>query len=182
MKKENPSIIRSKNAMAEALILLLDHESFDQVSVVDICKKAGYTRQTFYVHFDTKDDVIRYYMDTLFFQQFNQTKQRANLSLEQIIKEIAIFWDGHSHYVKAMVRNRLTPIMVDCFVSYLQEFFAFYHLKIKTSDSLKSYVIKYLAGGEVEILIKWVLSQKEISAEEISHLISKMIEAVISKN
>lgn len=182
MAKENPSVKRSKNAIAEALILLLDHESFDQVSVVEICQKAGYTRQTFYAHFDTKEDAIKYYMDSLFFEQFNQVRQKTDLSLTQVMKKIALFWDGHSHYVKAIVRNRLTPIMVDCFVSYLEQFFNFYNLKLKINDNLKDYLIRYLAGGEVEILIKWVLSQKEISADQISSLIDEMIEAVIIKN
>lgn len=42
-----------------ALLQLMEKKSFDQVSVTELCEKAGVSRMTFYRSFDGKTDVLR---------------------------------------------------------------------------------------------------------------------------
>ena len=48
----------SKEYIVEALFALMKKENFTNISVADICKKAGVSRATYYRYFKTKKDVI----------------------------------------------------------------------------------------------------------------------------
>ena len=44
--------------MDEALILLLDKKEYTFITVKEICEKAGVNRSTFYLHYETIDDLL----------------------------------------------------------------------------------------------------------------------------
>ena len=44
--------------MDEALILLLDKKEYSYITVKEICEKAGVNRSTFYLHYETIDDLL----------------------------------------------------------------------------------------------------------------------------
>ena len=44
--------------MDEALILLLEKKEYPFITVKEICKKAGVNRSTFYLHYETIDDLL----------------------------------------------------------------------------------------------------------------------------
>ena len=56
MHRSRKSIASS--LMVEALLLLLEKEEYDFISVKDICEKAGVNRSTFYSYYNTKDDLL----------------------------------------------------------------------------------------------------------------------------
>lgn len=49
----------SKDAIETALIFLMKEKNYANISVMDICKKAGVSRTFFYKHYTSKDDIIR---------------------------------------------------------------------------------------------------------------------------
>ena len=44
--------------MDEALLLLLDQKDFDTITVKEVCKKAGVNRSTFYLHYESMNDLL----------------------------------------------------------------------------------------------------------------------------
>ena len=48
----------TSSLMVEALLLLLEKEEYDSISVKNICEKAGVNRSTFYSYYNTKDDLL----------------------------------------------------------------------------------------------------------------------------
>jgi AcrR family transcriptional regulator len=50
--------VRTRDALATALITLMDGRPFDDISVQDICERAGVGRSTFYAHFQDKDEMF----------------------------------------------------------------------------------------------------------------------------
>ena len=63
LKKEDARITRSKRDLRNALMELLKEESFDKITVTDICKKAMINKMTFYKYYQDKytllDDCIK---------------------------------------------------------------------------------------------------------------------------
>lgn len=53
----------TKFYIIQALFKLMNKEDYEKISIVDICKKAGVGRATFYRHFKNKEDIIIYYFD-----------------------------------------------------------------------------------------------------------------------
>ncbi|HEY6455517.1 MAG TPA: TetR/AcrR family transcriptional regulator [Steroidobacteraceae bacterium] len=50
--------VRTRGEIASALIGLTLEKGFDEISVQEICEKAGVGRSTFYAHFKDKDDLF----------------------------------------------------------------------------------------------------------------------------
>ena len=44
--------------MDEALILLLEKKEYSFITIKEICEKAGVNRSTFYLHYETMDDLL----------------------------------------------------------------------------------------------------------------------------
>lgn len=55
----DPRIVRTKAALREALISLMEERGFDGFTVNDLCQRAGLNRGTFYNHFEDKDDLLQ---------------------------------------------------------------------------------------------------------------------------
>ncbi|MGO4791059.1 TetR/AcrR family transcriptional regulator [Paenibacillus sp. 2KB_20] len=68
-KMTNRRIVRSKEALKQALLSLLSQKSFSSISITEIVELANYNRGTFYTHYDNKeallDDILTPLMEEL---------------------------------------------------------------------------------------------------------------------
>lgn len=53
----------TKQYITEALFLLMEHKVYEKISIVEITKKAGVGRVTYYRHFQSKDDILIQYFN-----------------------------------------------------------------------------------------------------------------------
>lgn len=61
-KKEDLRIKKTYRALINALHLILSHQNFNQITVNDLCEEALVSRATFYVHFNDKYDLLKYWL------------------------------------------------------------------------------------------------------------------------
>ncbi len=64
---------------AQAIKELLKTQELDKITVTDIVKKAGMTRQTFYRHFSDKYDLVNWYFERLADKSFYQIGAQETL-------------------------------------------------------------------------------------------------------
>lgn len=55
---EDRRITRSKKALRDAMVALMEERGFDGITVNDLCERADLNRGTFYNHFRDKDDLL----------------------------------------------------------------------------------------------------------------------------
>ena len=58
MKPSESKYFSAARLMDEALLELLEKKDFAFLSVKEICQKAGVSRSTFYLHYETIDDLL----------------------------------------------------------------------------------------------------------------------------
>jgi AcrR family transcriptional regulator len=56
-ESDDARAVRTRAALSSALIVLMDGRPFDDISVQQICERAGVGRSTFYAHFQDKDEM-----------------------------------------------------------------------------------------------------------------------------
>ena len=56
---------KTRRLLVEALAQLLEERPFQELSVVDICRRAMVHRTTFYSHFNDKQELLRYLLEGL---------------------------------------------------------------------------------------------------------------------
>ena len=59
MNKYESKYFNTARLMNEALLLLLENKDYEYITVKEICSKAGVNRSTFYLHYETIDDLLQ---------------------------------------------------------------------------------------------------------------------------
>lgn len=62
-RKTDRRTIYTKNAIKDSLLELLNHSSYEKITVTALCKQSEITRATFYLHYDNIDDVLNELLD-----------------------------------------------------------------------------------------------------------------------
>lgn len=116
--------VLTKNKVFETAIELIKEKGYDNVTVSQICEKAGVAKGTFYVHYNSKEDIIKesYYSDMGQFvlkQYQNSISQDENMSIKDKIEKFLIselMFTNHAGYemtCRAYVTNLTECISQD---------------------------------------------------------------------
>ena len=57
-KKTDARVKRTRDALGDALIALMQEKPFDTITVQDVLDRARVSRSTFYTHYSDKDDLL----------------------------------------------------------------------------------------------------------------------------
>lgn len=123
MLRKEKAII-TKNKLFETAIELIKEKGYDSVTISQICEKAGVAKGTFYVHYKSKEDIIKesYYSDMSQFvlkQYQSLISHDKNMSIKDKIEKFLIselMFTNHVGYVmtcRAYVTNLTECISED---------------------------------------------------------------------
>ena len=74
MNKSESKYYNTALLMNEALLLLLEKKDYEFITVKEICEKAGVNRSTFYLHYESIEDLLMETIDLInkrFMSAFN---------------------------------------------------------------------------------------------------------------
>ena len=83
-EKEDLRQRRSKQHLTEALLGLMEEQPYSEITVVDICQRAMVHRTTFYAHFEDKNDLFEYVLQSMM-DRFSES--RAQIEREKGLRE-----------------------------------------------------------------------------------------------
>ncbi len=181
-------IIRTKEAIREALVDLIEEKGFDAITVKDITTRAKINRSTFYAHYQDKFDLITKYEEEIVHEMTSFAKQK----LPDIIAELenntqhaapfhlAVllfeFLDEHSAFLKAV----LGPKGDLSFLTKLKEtiwitMFGNTHTPLVNEDRLlvpSRYLVSYIASAHIGVVQQWLNSGRKESPQEMARILS----------
>lgn len=64
-KKVDRRVLRSKEALKQALLHLMEQKDYDAISITEIVEQANYNRGTFYTHYENKEALLGDIMEDL---------------------------------------------------------------------------------------------------------------------
>lgn len=179
----DPRIARSKAALREALIALMEERGLEGFTVGDLCARAGLNRGTFYNHFKDKDSLLVTLEDEVMegLEAFRAKMQE--LEIRDLLKYRA--------------RKRPLPVLVELF-DYLREEGDFLHAVLgpggdvrfgprlretvcgglirsllheryrESDDAFVGYYIAYFAGAYLGVIDQWIKTGMRESSEEMA--------------
>lgn len=169
----NPTALKSKEMITDALVLLLQNNSFSKITIKQLCQSALVSRQTFYFLFETKEQVLESYFDDLFNQYIYQFQNSKKITLSFICQSAMCYLLSHENFIAILVKNNLNYIMTKKLEQYLLELGK---LVDKENKLIDDYSIAFMSGALVETLSHHLKKNKEKSPEELA----LMIEGIIS--
>ena len=169
----NPTAIRSRSWISESLIALMWEKPYNKITVAEIYKRADLSRQTFYNLFETKEDVLRFYLEEHYRPPLHKLKEKRDASATDIIKLFASRLIEDREFLSMLLDNGLENMIRREFTSdvYISDIF----IKLPSDDSRMSYVSEMLSSTFVSALICWVRAGEPISVDELGAIVQQFL-------
>lgn len=155
-KSENPSAIRSKKEITEALLKLMKKYPYSEITVKQIILETTLVRKTFYRNFDSKDDVLDSYISDI----LSEYVAAVNTSDAEILSVIFEFCVRYKDFLSLLQKNDMLYRLLLKLNSYLPAV----HIEIAGSENPISkyfggldpdYLIAFNIGAAWNVISKW---------------------------
>lgn len=174
-KGNNPSAKRSQEWITQALLSLMLQKPLEQITVKEIMENSELSRQTFYQVFDSIEDVLEYYMDTLFLGYLGRCEIEVIDNLCDAAKLFFQFFNENELFIEALIQNKKTCVLQKKCQEYLQNehFLKFTQTGINNPQE-KTFASAFVTAGLVGTLVCWFKSDKTISSEDLARLVCRI--------
>ena len=175
----NPSALRSRKWITEALLALLGDRKYCDITVKVVCSRADLSRQTFYQIFDSKDEVMEYHFARLFAGFQARCGSFEPISCQELACQFFRFFYDERAFVTILIENNMTYLLERAFELYLPQIGLF--RRINETEEHPDYSVAYVAGALTQLLVHWFARDFDVRIEEAGalaeHLISGRIYA-----
>ena len=187
MNKNESKYYNTSLLMDEALILLLEDKDFQFISVKEICKKAGVSRSTFYLHYETMDDLLNETIERLskkFYSSFhNQDKNMEEMVKSAPLNELVFLKPDYiKPYISFVYENKkifalsLKKPLIFNVTNYFEKMYRSYFEPIMSrfnvEKKLQRYIVTYYCHGIISIINRWLADGCKESIDELVEIIS----------
>lgn len=186
MKKTDVRVLRTYSLLMNALMELMKEKDFENLSVSDICDKAGVHRATFYKHFNDKLEFIRYCFQN----------QLSGIEIDGIIKdptpenlragvlfcvdEIFKFVDDNIIILETICSEKYYMSLGSTFFAALNDFcFEKFNYAIQAPGHQVEILSTFYSSALIGV-IKWYVSKKDNRRKEdifcfLEHRIDELV-------
>lgn len=194
MNKNQSKYFNTAKLMNDALILLLEKKDFELITVKDVCEKAGVNRSTFYLHYETMDDLLSETLENLnksFIQKFNEADvPKLNLqtnSLEELVlvdeRRMIPFLEFVRENVHVYKAFSLHPVLFDIRKIYQSMFDGVFQPILSRFGFVEKesrYMMEYYFNGMMALVMKWASGGCKENVQEICRLLLLCVRPVLN--
>lgn len=175
-KKKDLRVVKTYRVLYDALLELLEDNSFEEIKVSDICDKALINRSTFYSHFSDKYELLSSYIQDLKITLKKELNKNANISgtKEYYLELIRILLNHIEQkkqiYISVMVNNK-NSIIVDMVYDALNEEVS--NRLLQDGDIKRvpmDIVTAFYLGAISNVGMRWLANSKYTKDELLNYL------------
>jgi AcrR family transcriptional regulator len=169
---------RTRQALSQALIALIQEKRYDAITVQDICDRANVGRSTFYAHYQDKDDLL-----TSNFQHVMESLgQPLDYRDGQLTFRIAPLFEhvqGHHHLYKALLwGGGMEVLMRAGQKQWSQQIEQYVEALLKDGRQPTvpiTVVAVYIAGSLQTLLLWWLQHKMPHSPERMDEMFQQLV-------
>ena len=186
MNKSESKYFNTALLMDEALLLLLEKKDYEFITVTEVCQKAGVNRTTFYLHYESMDDLLVETLEMInnkFHQTFDNEVINAHntdkkdlflINDKYLIPYLNLIKDYK--YIYKLIHDK--PQLFNnqlAFQKLYENLFSVILDKYGVVKEEKEYIFTYFSYGIVAIIQKWIEKDCVDDIERIVSIIKKVI-------
>lgn len=180
-EKRNRNAIRSRNLLINAFVELVQDSPIGKITVTQIVSKAGLNRSTFYAHFKSPEDIVKYIDQDIV---NNLSKFIENVDAASIMNNPAPLMDRVADFVmeKEEFYKMFAKIeTANTFLIQLEEMVIEKIMESEQSNSNTehsagfSIKLRFLVGGYVSLYRDWFRGKITMTPHEFSNILSKAL-------
>lgn len=180
MKKEKTDlrVLKTRKAIKEAFLTLIRTKGYDRITIQDIADEAMINRNTFYLHYMDKIDLV----ESLCKDSLDQLKVCINLEIKDIgemsealftciLRQTFKVIQGDMEFFKAMLgengypnfANYIKKILKDLMMTGLEKYTLEYKIDV---------ALEYMISGLVGVICLWITHSEELQMTEVVEQLS----------
>ena len=101
--------------LEQSLLAAMEHEHYDEITVSDLCERAGIPRKSFYRYFSSKDGALHALMDhtMMDFESFSGPyRPGMSRSLQRDMERYFMFWAEKKDFLRVMESSDLVGVLI----------------------------------------------------------------------
>ena len=186
MNKSESKYYNTALLMDEALLLLLEKKDYDFITIKEICEKAGVNRSTFYLHYESINDLLIETIELInnrFMAAFDNEVINPQLSNKNELflindKYLIPYLNLIKEYKKIYKLIHNKPQIFNNQKAYKELYKNLFEVILDRYGVLndeKEYVFSYFSFGVLAIIEKWIEKDCLDDVYKIANLIKKLI-------
>jgi AcrR family transcriptional regulator len=167
---------RTRAWQQNALAKLMKEKPFGDIQVTEITERAQVSRQAFYLHFHSKEELLLSQVDVIF-NEFHavMTREIARGALNRKNFSILLFthWENHSDTLRMVIAADQPDIFMGRLKIHMRAILTELENRTRrhTADPrVKNLVEGFLAGGAYMLLTEWVAQEAPFTGEQMGLL------------
>ena len=174
-RSSKQQVVFSLRQLSAGLFYHLENKPLDDISVTDICKRAGLSRRTFYRNCEEKEDLIRFSTEVLVREQLSQV-DFTSVDAHSLYSDFFLYWDKHRDFLRILYSSCLFDLFLREFVRISCDDMR-YPLQEKTLEGCadknqkRRFSNAFIIGGLGQMLAMWTEEGFKTSPEEMAESI-----------
>lgn len=169
-KSVSPMSNEGRNAyvishITDALIKLLEEKTLNNVSISEICEAAQVGRASFYRNFETKEDVLKAYVHTLFSAWEEACTNNSEQSVSTLLRALFQHFESNKAFYSLLNERQLIYLLKDVILDLCGP-----KLEDPKEYAYATAYVAYTLYGWVEV---WFQRGMQETAEEIEKMFKK---------
>lgn len=166
--QRNKQINRTKQDFETALFELLKTKKISELKVDDLVKKAGYSRRTFYRHFQTIEEIVKLRLKTEILSMFDLLRENSQKShsFPKTVVAFFAFWQGKKALLFLLQKQNLFYLLQQITFENIG-YSALNDFLIDERDENVEYVQYFALSGMFSLLEIWLKNGAKKSPAEM---------------
>ncbi len=164
--------------MDNAVLTLLETKHFSQISVLEICKKAGVNRTTFYAHYDNTNELLREAVEAKLnelFEEVNAVFDSSTYFSKDYIKIFLSFIKRNDKICHIMLYNADKKIGLEVYNLIFSQIKEDFYRRGISDEKYIGYLFDYSLFGIFAIVDKWIQNGCKESIDYMTDIIWKCV-------
>lgn len=172
-QKEDLRIIRTRRLLMSTLLDMMEEESIEKISVIDLCNRAMVNRATFYAHFEDKYHLLNFALEELKDNIYAKFTKDAKLTtptetLNSLLAMAIDFFFDRQAPIMSIIRNNRNSKVISTIQDSIAQSVKYQLSKYKDSYDVRvplQVISGFIAGGMVNVAL-WCIDNPDKYTKE----------------
>lgn len=167
MRKTDRRTRKTRVQIHEAFFALMREKPYEKIRVAEIAERADISRATFYLHYDTKDNLLTTEIDMIITSYFDAISQPGPASPESPIHILFSLWQEYLPNIRLIIDAGMEHVIFQRFRKLNQ----LRHWDDREEFTLlHDYIGTMLDGACFALLVRWTKDNARIPIDQLTAL------------
>ena len=168
----NKTALQSQRQIARAMMALIQEKPYAQITVSELCRAAGISRQTFYTLFTSRENVMVFTLQAQYCDAPRIDRPAREGALDWLCGAYSEYILNNRRLIKLLVDNRIDYLLYDSFFEAMDRCDCFMR---EADPCVRSYAASFYAGGIACVARRYAQEGCTTTADELKALLQTLL-------